>query len=100
MLIRMVHMHFAAENVDAFLAVFEESRNHIRAFPGCKHLELLREKDDSCALTTYSHWENAEALENYRQSELFSKTWAATKVLFDMAPRAVSYERVLFSDFG
>lgn len=92
MLIRMVHMHFAPENVGAFLAVFEQSRSHIRAFPGCLHLELLREKEDACALTTYSHWENADALENYRQSELFVKTWAATKILFDKAPRAVSYE--------
>jgi quinol monooxygenase YgiN len=85
-------MHFAAENLNVFLAIFNESRSHIRAFPGCMHLELLRETNDSCALTTYSHWENAEALENYRQSELFAKTWAATKVLFDKAPRAVSYE--------
>ena len=94
MLIRMVHMHFAPENVDAFLTVFEKSKALIRAFPGCMHLELLREKDDNCALTTYSHWGNADALEAYRQSELFAKTWAATKVLFDKAPRAISYERV------
>ncbi|MFN5371434.1 MAG: putative quinol monooxygenase [Bacteroidia bacterium] len=94
MLIRMVHMHFASEHVHEFLTVFEKSKELIRAFPGCMHLELLREKDDACSLTTYSHWENADALEAYRQSELFAKTWAATKVLFDKAPRAMSYERV------
>jgi quinol monooxygenase YgiN len=94
MLIRMVHMHFAPEKVDAFLTIFEKSEAFIRAFPGCIHLELLREQDDVCALTTFSHWESADALEAYRQSELFAKTWAATKVLFDKAPRAVSYERL------
>lgn len=92
MLIRMVHMHFAPDKVDAFLEVFESSSTKIRSFAGCLHLELLQQKDDVCALTTYSRWESAETLEAYRQSELFAKTWKATKVLFDEAPRAVSYE--------
>jgi quinol monooxygenase YgiN len=87
-------MHFAPDKVDAFHEVFKASRNKIKTFPGCLHLELLQEKDDVYALTTYSHWESVDALEAYRQSELFEKTWAATKVLFDKAPRAVSYESV------
>jgi heme-degrading monooxygenase HmoA len=37
---------------------------------------------------TFSIWENEEALENYRQSELFRSTWSKTKVLFSDKPNA------------
>ena len=94
MLIRMVNMHFEPEKLSAFKELFENNKAKIRSFPGCLHLELLQDKDDACALSTYSHWESADALESYRHSELFAVTWAATKVLFDKAPKAISYERL------
>jgi quinol monooxygenase YgiN len=90
----MVNMHFEPEKLSAFKELFENTKAKIRSFPGCLHLELLQDKDDACALSTYSHWESADALESYRHSELFAVTWAATKVLFDKAPKAISYERL------
>lgn len=82
MLIRIVRMTFQEEKVGDFLTIFNNSKRKIRAFPGCRHLELLRDLDQPNIYLTYSHWDGPEALEAYRQSELFKSTWAVTKVLF------------------
>ncbi|MCY7350713.1 MAG: antibiotic biosynthesis monooxygenase [Cytophagaceae bacterium] len=94
MLIRIVRMTFRPEAVDPFLAVFNASKNRIRAFPGCSHLELFRDLDQPHSFCTYSYWKNAEALEAYRNSELFKTTWAKTKILFAEKAMAFSVERV------
>lgn len=95
MLIRIVRMTFRADELDTFAAIFDASRPKISAFPGCQHLDLLRDLDQPNVRLTLSHWESAEALETYRQSELFRSTWAATKVLFADKPVAFSMETVL-----
>jgi quinol monooxygenase YgiN len=80
---RIVKLHFRAEARDTFLTeVFEPSKAAIRAFPGCLHMELLQSEQDPNVLFTLSHWKGPEALEAYRNSELFRRTWAATKALF------------------
>ncbi len=72
------------------MAIFEQSKEKIRAFPGCLHLELLCDLDKANVRMTYSLWESPEALERYRQSELFQTTWTATKKLFADKPVAFS----------
>jgi heme-degrading monooxygenase HmoA len=93
MIKRIVKMTFREEGVDAFLnEVFESSKSAIRAFPGCRHMELLRFTDDPRVLFTFSIWDGPEALEAYRQSELFQNTWAKTKALFAEKAEAWSVE--------
>ena len=76
-------MTFREDVVETFLnEVFEHSKDHIRAFPGCRHMELLRQKNKPNVLFTLSFWDDEVALEAYRQSDLFQTTWAKTKVLF------------------
>ncbi|HMQ47037.1 MAG TPA: antibiotic biosynthesis monooxygenase [Saprospiraceae bacterium] len=82
MIKRIVKLHFRIEETDAFVQLFEDTKTQIRHFPGCLHLELLRQKDDPAVFFTFSFWESEAALEAYRQSELFEKTWKATKALF------------------
>jgi quinol monooxygenase YgiN len=94
MLIRIVRMTFQPDKVADFLAVFEESKEKIRARPGCHRLELLRDLDLPNAFMTYSYWDDAAALNQYRDSELFNTTWAKTKVLFADKPVAYSVERL------
>lgn len=98
MIIRLVRMHFSPETSERFLAIFEEMNRHIRAFEGCKGLELYREIDDAHSFATYSVWDSREHLEAYRQSELFKSTWAKVKPLMRSKPSAVSYERVYPSE--
>lgn len=94
MLIRIVRMTFLPEKINDFLAVFEASQTKIRAMPGCWHLELLRDLDQPHIFVTHSHWDNADALNNYRNSAFFKATWAKTKVLFADKPLAFSLEKM------
>jgi quinol monooxygenase YgiN len=93
MIKRIVKMEFREEAVEEFIdVVFEQSKAAIRAFPGCRHMELLRHTRQPNLLFTLSWWDDAEALERYRQSELFQRTWARTKALFAAPAQAWSAE--------
>lgn len=94
MLIRIVRMTFRPEAVAEFEAIFNDSKTRISAFPGCQHLELLRDLDQPTIFCTYSHWDGPAALEAYRQSEFFKTTWTKTKGLFGEKAVAFSVERV------
>ena len=90
MIIRIVQMEFEETQISDFLAVFASRKDQIKSFPGCVHLQLLQDEADSCIFFTYSHWENQEALEAYRNSDFFQAVWGNTKKLFRAAPRAWS----------
>ena len=94
MIKRIVKLTFQEERVSDFLALFERTHQHIRAFPGCNHLELLRGTDQPNVFFTYSYWDGPEALENYRHSALFKGTWKETKKLFSDKPKAWSVEQL------
>lgn len=84
-------MTFRPEEVETFERLFHRYHQDIRHFPGCKHLQLLR---DGHVFFTYSHWENAQDLENYRNSDLFKEVWPATKTLFAQPAEAWSTEQL------
>lgn len=94
MLVRIVRMTFREGTLPDFRAIFDASKHQIRAFPGNHHLELLADPDNPAVRMTYSLWESADALEAYRQSELFRTTWTATKALFAQRAVAFSGERL------
>lgn len=84
-------MTFQAALVDTFVHdVFEPSKSKIRAFPGCRHMELLKDTSRPNVLFTLSVWDDEAALENYRHSQLFLDTWARTKALFEQKAEAWS----------
>lgn len=72
------------------MELFDASAPRIRAFPGCHHLELWQDERYPNVVTTYSHWEDAQALDQYRNSDLFRDTWSRTKPLFAARPEAHS----------
>lgn len=75
-------MTFRPDALPEFLAMFETVSPQIRAFAGCHHLELWEDARYPNILTTFSHWDDAVALDAYRRSDLFRTTWAKTKPLF------------------
>jgi quinol monooxygenase YgiN len=83
-------MTFQEDKVEDFLKVFEESKERIRHFSGCKHLELLKDYNAENIFSTYSIWADDIALNNYRHSELFEGVWSKTKALFKEKPVAFS----------
>jgi heme-degrading monooxygenase HmoA len=83
MIKRIVKMTFRDDAAETFVSeVFEQSKEKIRAFNGCRHMELLRQKNKPNIMFTLSIWDHEEALNAYRASELFADTWAKTKALF------------------
>jgi len=93
MLVRIVKMTFDPSKVAEFLAIFEESKVKIKAMKGCSHLELLQDYNLPNSFSTYSYWENEDALNSYRNSELFKEVWAKTKILFKEKPIAFSLKQ-------
>jgi len=88
-------MTFRPDRLDDFLTLFEEARPRISAAPGCRHLELWQDERFPNVLTTFSYWDDADALDAYRQSDLFRSTWKRTTPLFAAAPIAYSQRSVL-----
>ena len=88
-------MRFHEDKIEAFLNNFEEVKHHIRNFEGNRFLELYQDKNDKRIFFTYSYWENEEALENYRKSDLFNGVWTYTKSLFSEKPEAWSVDRLV-----
>jgi quinol monooxygenase YgiN len=95
MIIRIVRMHFTEAGVEEFLKIFNKHKEAIRNFPGCSHLQLLKDADDPNTYTTLSHWGHASDLENYRKSELFGGVWGSVKTLFAERSQAFSLEKFI-----
>ncbi len=87
-------MGFHQQNIEVFLQNFEKNKTKIRAFEGCTFLELYRDKNDTSIFFTYSYWKSDEALENYRESELFKSVWSKVKPLFSIRPEAWSVDKL------
>jgi heme-degrading monooxygenase HmoA len=94
MLTRVVRMTFREDAVGDFLNNFNTHKEKIRNFPGCRHLEIWQDADFKNIFITYSFWDSEEALEQYRDSELFKSVWAYTKTLFADKPTAFSAKKI------
>ena len=92
MLVRIVKLTFKEEELTEFYLEFETYKNNIASFPGCQGMKLLKGIDDPTVIMTYSHWDNKEALNRYRESDLFSGLWAKIKPMFGNKPEAWSHE--------
>ncbi len=94
MLIRLVRMTFQSDKTEEFKTIFEESKHLIRAREGCLHLELWQDLHQPHVFVTHSHWTSEEALNAYRDSDLFASTWKKTKALFADRAQAFSVKSV------
>lgn len=87
-------MTFEASEIESFKAFFSENKDFIRNFEGCQHLELFQDINQKNIFFTYSFWQNEEALNNYRNSDLFKRLWKNTKKMFTEKAEAWSVENV------
>lgn len=98
MIIRIVKMNFQPEKVTEFLEVFHASKQLIRNYEGCSHLELLNDINNPNIYFTYSYWESEMHLDGYRHSDLFAGVWSKTKILFAAKTEAWSVEQTVKLD--
>lgn len=68
--------------VEDFKQLFAQVNLQISKFEGCLGVNLLQHETEKHIFFTISKWENTNALENYRQSDLFKHTWAKVKPHF------------------
>jgi quinol monooxygenase YgiN len=92
MLTRIVKLHFQADKIDDFLTFFETIKWQVAKQPNCFGMKLLRDKNNPSIVFTYSKWENEEALNTYRDSELFGQVWLTIKPWFQEKAEAWSVE--------
>ena len=97
MIKRIVKMSFMPEKVEEFKNIFLTNWQRIKGFEGCSHVELLQDENNPSLFFTYSLWQSEEHLNSYRNSELFSKVWGATKILFNDKPQAWSVKEISFN---
>lgn len=93
MLIRIVKLSFKENNVADFIQHFNNNKENIRSFKGCRYLELNRVKGTN-VFFTYSHWDDEQSLENYRNSAFFKTVWEKTKLWFSATPEAWSTKNI------
>lgn len=94
MIIRIVKMTFREDSTESFQQLFDSTSSRIRNFPGCNHLELLRDLRHPNIFFTYSYWDSTEDLDKYRNSALFKSVWEKTSVLFSEKASAWSVDRI------
>lgn len=82
MIVRIVKLSLDPGKIGQFMKSFDDVKEQIRSFEGCRHMELLTDPGGSGLVFTYSTWDNEEFLDNYRNSELFKSVWATVKPLF------------------
>ena len=90
MITRIVQLEFREDSIGQFLEFFEGVKEIVNGFPGCRGMRLYQDIDRPYIVLTYSHWENAEALGNYRNSDAFGKIWPTIKPWFGGKPKAWS----------
>jgi len=94
MITRIVRMTFRPEAIEDFLSIWNQSRTHIRARPGCLEARLFQDHTEHHVYYTLSRWASVGDLEAYRRSELFGEVWPKTKALFAAPAQAYSLDAV------
>ena len=94
MFTRIVKMSFDPTKIELFLENFNNNKEKIRNFNGCRLLELYRDKNNPNIFFSYSYWESEIHLEAYRNSDLFKGVWNKTKTMFNDKPQAWSVDTV------
>jgi quinol monooxygenase YgiN len=101
MLTRIVKLTFQEDKIDDFLRFFDTINTRVSTFENCYGMRLLQDLNHPNIVFTYSNWKNEDALNNYRDSELFQGVWSTIKPWFGARAEAWSvstyFEDGLFS---
>ena len=82
MITRFVKLTLQTPHIETFKAQFIAVNKQIEAMPGCHSVVLLQDENNPAVFFTHSKWDSEDALNAYRKSDLFIKTWAIVKPFF------------------
>jgi quinol monooxygenase YgiN len=89
---RLVKLTIREDSIDDFLEAFTTVSEEIKAQDGCLGLQLLEDFRQPGDFFTISEWQDAQALEKYRQSDTFRSVWPKVKRMF--GDRALAWSLV------
>lgn len=92
MITRIVKLTFQEERIADFIAFFDTINTRVSTFENCYGMRLMQEKRKANVVFTYSLWESEEALNKYRDSELFQGVWSTIKPWFGERAEAWTVE--------
>ena len=94
MITRIVKLTIHPEKTQEFKIFFYKNKQAIESFEGCFKVQLLKDVKYPNIYFTYSHWKDENLLNEYRNSEIFSKIWKHAKSCFCDKPIAWSLTEV------
>lgn len=100
MITRIVKLTFNEHNLNEFIAFFNTINTKVSGFPGCNGMRLHQDIHSPNTVFTYSYWDSEDALNNYRNSDLFKSVWATIKPNFSAKPEAWSCSTYFESGFN
>jgi quinol monooxygenase YgiN len=92
MLTRIVKLTFQEDKVTEFLSFFDTINTRVSTFENCYGMRLMQDIHHPTIIFTYSNWKDENALNNYRDSDLFGVVWSTIKPWFGGKPEAWSVE--------
>jgi hypothetical protein len=93
-MIRIVKLTIKEECIELFHHFFVQHHEIIKKSNGCIDVNLLQSIHSKHIFFTYSNWNSADDLENYRSSDTFKNIWAKVKPMFAEKAEAWSLERI------
>lgn len=90
MITRIVKLEFEEDKIQDFLDFFDTIKHVVNEFPGCFGMKLYQDIDRPNIVMTYSHWDQEDSLNKYRNSEQFGQIWPTIKPWFKEKPQAWS----------
>ncbi len=97
MIVRIVRMVFPPDLREPIAQKLLAQAPKVRAFAGCEGLALHLDSERSGVFYSISRWASLEALETYRNSELFRTFWAELRPHFIEPPQAFTLRDALVS---
>ena len=94
MIRRLVKLVLQPDKTDAFEQIFREGKNKIISRPGCRRVEMWRDRHHPQTYFTYSLWDSEADLNAYRASAFFGTVWPRTKRLLAAPPEAWSTDHL------
>lgn len=82
MITRIVKLHFQPEKIEEFIEFFETIKWKVASYENCHGMKLLRDVNQPNIVFTYSIWKDENALNAYRDSDLFGLVWPKIKPWF------------------
>lgn len=92
MITRIVKLTFQEDRIADFLAFFDTINTRVSTFENCYGMRLMQEKSNPHVVFTYSLWQSEDALNVYRDSELFQGVWSTIKPWFGAKAEAWTVE--------